>query len=275
MDIKRIYSFSNNRQIWRLIPTATEKLIIEERDTESKEVFFNCLEISSGVKIFSELQLEEKFWVGIEAVNNDIIYFHKFVKPDMPSHQGIIAFDIETKNILWENPDFSFLFIDDDKIYCYKSLFEGRNYFTIDCNSGELIEELGGDASKINRLRDASLIKKSYEDYIFPKTYYSDDLLPESITKTFNELKTEKVIAGNIEYAVYNEVLFFNFHVVLDNGSLRNILKAFDLNNREQRMEELLISETKAFVPDSFFLRQNLMFLLQEKNRLVVYELKS
>ncbi|MGA8263331.1 MAG: DUF4905 domain-containing protein, partial [Ignavibacteriaceae bacterium] len=216
MDIKRIYSFSNNRQIWRLIPTATEKLIIEERDTESKEVFFNCLEISSGVKIFSELQLEEKFWVGIEAVNNDIIYFHKFVKPDMPSHQGIIAFDIETKNILWENPDFSFLFIDDDKIYCYKSLFEGRNYFTIDCNSGELIEELGGDASKINRLRDASLIKKSYEDYIFPKTYYSDDLLPESITKTFNELKTEKVIAGNIEYAVYNEVLFFNFHVVLD-----------------------------------------------------------
>ncbi len=275
MDIKRIYSFSNNRQIWRLIPTATEKLIIEERDTESKEVFFNCLEISSGVKIFSELQLEEKFWVGIEAVNNDIIYFHKFVKPDMPSHQGIIAFDIETKNILWENPDFSFLFIDDDKIYCYKSLFEGRNYFTIDCNSGELIEELGGDASKINRLRDASLIKKSYEDYIFPKTYYSDDLLPESITKIFNELKTEKVIAGNIEYAVYNEVLFFNFHVVLDNGSLRNILKAFDLNNREQRMEELLISETKAFVPDSFFLRQNLMFLLQEKNRLVVYELKS
>ena len=275
MDIKRIYSFSNNRQIWRLIPTATEKLIIEERDTESKEVFFNCLEISSGVKIFSELQLEEKFWVGIEAVNNDIIYFHKFVKPDMPSHQGIIAFDIETKNILWENPDFSFLFIDDDKIYCYKSLFEGRNYFTIDCNSGEIIEELGGDASKINRLRDASLNKKSYEDYIFPKTYYSDDLLPESITKIFNELKTEKVIAGNIEYAVYNEVLFFNFHVVLDNGSLRNILKAFDLKNREQRMEELLISETKAFVPDSFFLRQNLMFLLQEKNRLVVYELKS
>ena len=97
MDIKRIYSFSNNRQIWRLIPTATEKLIIEERDTENKEVFFNCLEISSGVKIFSELQLEEKFWVGIEAVNNDIIYFHKFVKPDMPRHQGIIAFDIEIK----------------------------------------------------------------------------------------------------------------------------------------------------------------------------------
>jgi len=275
MDIKPVYSFSNNRQIWRLIPTDTGKILIEERDTENKEVFFSCLKISSGEKIFSEYQLEEKFWVGIEDVTNDIIYFHKFVKPDMPGHQGIIAFNIKSKNILWENPDYSFLFIDGGKIYCYKSLFEGRNFFTIDCSSGEKIEELGSDASEINRLRDAALNKRSYKDYIFPLTYYSDDLVPERIAKIFTQIKNEKVIAGNIEYAVYVEVLFLNFHEVLDNGSLKNIFRAFDLKNNKQVLEEVLIAETKAFVPDSFFFRQNLMFLLEEKNRLVVYELKS
>jgi hypothetical protein len=275
MVIKQIYSFSNNRQIWRLIPSDTGKIVIEERDTENKEVFFNCLEISSGEKIFSELQFEEKFWVGIEAVDNDTIYFHKFAKPDMPGHQGVIAFDIKSKNILWENPDYSFLFIESDKIYCYKSHFEGRNFFTIDRNSGEKIEDLGSDVSEINRLRDAALSKQSYKDYIFPKTYYSDDIYDERITKIFSEFKNEKVIAGNIEYAIYGEVLFFNFHEVLDNGSLRNILRAFGLKNNKQIMEEVLISETKAYVPDSFFFRQNLMFLLEEKNRLVVYELKS
>ena len=258
-----------------MIPTDTGKIVIEERDTENKEVFFNCLKISSGEKIFSELQLEEKFWVGIEAVNGGMIYFHKFAKPDMPGHQGIIAFDIKSKNILWENPDYSFLFIDGDKIYCYKSLFEGRSFFTIDCNTGEMIEDLGSDVSEINRLRDAALSKQSYKDYIFPKTYYSDDIYDERITKIFSEFKNEKVIAGNIEYAIYGEVLFFNFHEVLDNGSLRNILIAIDLKNNKQIMEELLIGETKAYVPDSFFFRQNLMFLLEEKNRLVVYELKS
>ena len=70
MVIKHNYSFSNNRQIWRLIPTETGKIVIEERDTENKEVFFNCLDISSGEKIFSEFQLEEKFWgVVIEFGN--------------------------------------------------------------------------------------------------------------------------------------------------------------------------------------------------------------
>ena len=275
MVIKHNYSFSNNRQIWRLIPTETGKIIIEERDTNNKEVFFNCLHISTGEKIFSEFQLEEKFWVGIEAVNNDIIYFHRFAKPDMPGHLGIIAFDIKSKTILWENPDYSFLFIDKSKIYCYKSLFEGRSFFALDSNTGELIAELGSDVSEINRLRDVALSKQSYEDYIFPRTYYSDDLPDERISKIFSELKNEKVIAGAIEYAIYDEVLFFNFHEVLDDGLLRNTLKAIDLRDSNLIMEELLISETKAFVPDSFFFLQNLMFLLEEKNMLVVYELKS
>ena len=275
MEIKQIYSFSNNRQIWRLLPTDTEKLIIEERDTENKEVFFNCLGIINGEKIFSEFQLEEKFWIGIEDVKNDIIYFHKFVKPDMPEHRGIIAFDINSKNIFWENSEYSFLFTDDDKIYCYKSLFEGRNFFTINSSTGELIEELGSDVSEINKFRDAVISRRSYEDYIFPKTYYSNDQVPEKILKIFSALKNEKVIAGNIEYAIYDEVLFFNYHEVLDNGLLRNILKSINLKNNQLIMDELLISETRAFVPDSFFFRQNLMFLLEEKNRLVVYELKS
>ena len=275
MVAKGIYSFSNKRQIWRLIPTDTEKLIIEERDTENKEVFFNCLHIFTGEKIFSEFQLEEKFWVGIEAINNDVIYFHKFVKPDMPEHRGIIAFDIKSKIILWENPDYSFLFIDDDKIYCYKSFFEGRKFFAIDCKSGKLVKELGGNTSEINRLRDVALSKQSYKEYLFSKIYYPDDLNDKRISKIFKDLKSEKVVAGNIEYAIYNDVLFFNFHEVLDNGLLKNTFKGIDLKNYELIIEELLISETKVFMPDSFFLLRNLMFLLEEKNRLVVYELKS
>ncbi len=54
---------------------------------------------------------------------------------------------------------------------------KAEDYFTIDCNTGEMIEDLGSDVSEINRLRDAALSKQSYKDYIFPKTYYSDDML--------------------------------------------------------------------------------------------------
>ena len=145
----------------------------------------------------------------------------------------------------------------------------------LDCKSGDLIEESGSNASEIYRIRDESLSRQSYRDYIFPETYYSGDTLPEKISAIFNEIKNEKVLAGNIEYAVYEDVLFFNYHEVLSNGSLRNIFRGIDLGDNKLILEELLISETAALVPDSFFFRQNLMFLLEEKIRLVVYELKS
>ena len=45
MKIKKKYSFKNKRQIWRLLPTTTDKLVIEDRDTQNKEVFFNCIDI--------------------------------------------------------------------------------------------------------------------------------------------------------------------------------------------------------------------------------------
>jgi Domain of unknown function (DUF4905) len=275
MDIKRIYSFSNNRQIWRLLPTETNKLIIEERDIENKEVFFNCIDISTGERIFSDFQLDEKFWVGIEAIDREVIYFHKFLKPDMPGHLGIIAFDINSESILWENSEYSFLFIDEGKIYCYKSLFEGRNFFVLDSKTGQLIGDLGDDISEINLLRDKSLSKQMFHDYIFPQMYFSEDILPENILNIFNEIKNEKVIAGKMEYALFQDILFFNYHEVLNDGQLKNTFLGVEINSNKRIFQEILISKTSAFVPDSFFFKQNLMFLLQEKIRLVVYNLKS
>ncbi|HUX92187.1 MAG TPA: DUF4905 domain-containing protein, partial [Ignavibacteriaceae bacterium] len=93
MKIKKEYEYSNRRQIWRLIPTDSGKIIIEDRNVETKEAFFNCLDIYTGKKKFSNLQLDEKYWIGIETIYKDIIFFHKYLKPDMPGHIGIIAYD--------------------------------------------------------------------------------------------------------------------------------------------------------------------------------------
>jgi hypothetical protein len=94
MKLKKNYRFDNKRQIWRIIPTKEGKLIIEERELENKQAYFHCLSLDSGKNILSNFQLDDKFWVGIEAVQDDIIYFHKFAKPDMPKHRGIFAFNL-------------------------------------------------------------------------------------------------------------------------------------------------------------------------------------
>ncbi len=148
MKIKKLYKHNNGKQIWRILPTVSNKLVIEERDIESKEVFFSCLDIQSGKNIFKDYQHDEKHWIGIESIYNDIIFFHAYGKPDMPAHKSIIAFDIHTQSVLWQNDNYVFSFVYNDKVYCYQQRFESRVFFALDYITGDVVEELGNDACK-------------------------------------------------------------------------------------------------------------------------------
>ncbi len=272
--IKKEYSYSRNRQIWRLLPTETDKLIIEDRDIETKEVFFNCIEISSGKKNFYDFQLEEKYWTGIETIYNDVIFFHNFANRDMPDHSGIIAFDINSKKILWQSDGYVFLFIWEEKIYCYKNKFESREYFSLDYKTGNLIDELGENAVLINSLREMSFDSISYESYLFPEPFNIFDPDNSVFKNILIELKNDHVITGNIEYIEMDDLLFFNFHEVQSDGSLINKFKAIEYLTKNVIFEEILNSNTKTFIPDSFFIKDNFLFLLIEKTKFKVCSIK-
>lgn len=270
MKIKKLYKYTNKRQIWRLLPTPSNKLVIEERDTDNKEVFFECLDLPTGKKIFHAIQMEEKYWVGIETIYNDIILFHTYSNREMPVHSGIIAFDINKQNILWQNKDYVFLFIKDDKIYCYKSTFEGRIFFSVDFYSGNFIEDLGEDSTNINALREKSFDSIDYGKYLFPEPF---EVLREdnsTLHNLINKFREELVITGKPNFIKYNELLLFNVHEVLSDGFMKNTFRGIDILSKKVIFEEILNSETKTFIPDSFFIKDNFLFLLKEKSVLII-----
>jgi len=272
MKIKKEYRFNNNRQIWRLLP-AGDKLVIEERDINSKEVFFNCIEIKNGKKILKNYQLDEKYWAGIEIIYKDIIFFHKFAKPEMPGHKGILAFDLLEQKIIWQSEDYSFLFIHKDVLYSYKQHFEGRSFYKLDYHTGNLIEELGSDASYINKFREEGTKSSELGRFLFPQHFINDK--DEEVNSKLNEFKANNVITGKIEYIKNNNHLFFNTHEVNSDGTLKNIFYVIDLKSDKIIFETILNSAIKAFVPDSFFINNNFIILLKEKTELVVYSFKQ
>ena len=198
MKIKKKYSFKSKRQIWRIIPTETNKLIIEEREPDKKQVYFNCFHTDSGKKIFKDFQLDEKFWVGIETVYNDVIFFHKYLKPDMPGHKGIIAFEIANEKIKWENKDLTFLFPIDDMIYTYAQMFEGRNHFALNYKTGEVVKALGSDPSTISELREKFIENENSKDYLFPNIYFDDSNDFEDLVSFFQKLKNKILISKHL-----------------------------------------------------------------------------
>lgn len=275
MKLKKKYRFDNKRQIWRIIPTNSGKLVIEERESEKKQVYFHCIELTSGKKILQDFQLDDKFWVGIESVKDDYIYFHKFAKPDMPKHKGIFAFDIKTKKIFWENSNLTFQFMFRDKMYAYVEEFGGKKFFALNLQNGTVEDELGDNPLLINELRDQSIADNIPAGYLFPEVFSSDSLIENNTFDLISSLKTDFMISGQIEYLLKNGLLMMSFHTVNEKGKLNNIFKAVDLSGRKYILEEVLNKDTSLFYTDSFFVKDDFLFLLFGKTRLEVYNIIS
>ena len=273
MKLKKIYRFDNRRQIWRIIPTNNDQLIIEEREPEKKQAYFHCLTLKSGKKLLKDFQLDDKFWVGIESVRDDIIFFHKFAKPDMPKHRGIFAYDIKNQNLIWENSELVFQFLLKEKLYAFKEKFQGRSYYSINPLTGEIIEEIGENYDLINSLRNESLIEDDSKGQMFPEVFESDIITDNPVIDFIKSLRSKFVISGKIEHILKNDLLLVSFHEVNPKGTFNNLFKAVDLSTGKYILEEVINKETNLYLTDSFFIKDDFLFLLFGKTRLQVYKI--
>jgi hypothetical protein len=274
MKLKKKFKFSDSNQVWRIKITDTDKLFVETRDTEKMEAFFHSYDLLTGKRIFSGHQMSEKYWLGIESIVGDIVFFHRYTKPDMPGHRGIIAFDITTQQTLWEDDSLSYLFVKGNLIYVYQERFEGRAFFTLDINTGKVVEELGNNPDDINELQDVAERSIDYSNYIFPEKYFAENSNSTGVSIIEKETKDIDV-TGDIEFIESNNLLIFNYHETGGNKTLTNKIKAFDLSKGKELLNDILNKSANAFAPDSFFIYKNAIILLKEKTEVIVFQIKD
>lgn len=267
--MKKHFEFTSDKQIFRILVTETDKLVIETRDTTTKEVSFHCYDLQTGGCVFSNHQLEEKTWLGIEAIYKDIIYFHKFPKPDMPGHKEIIAFDIASQKVLWHNNENAFLFVYQDKVYSFTQGFEDRYFLTLDYLSGETIENLGSNYSLVNSLRAESDNAKDWSVYVYPELNIST--ADENTKQAILDYTQSFTVKGEIEWASVKDLLLFSFHTKEKNEKLTNRFVALNKVSAKTVLSETLNENVTALLTDSFFAYKNYVFLLKEKNEVGIY----
>jgi hypothetical protein len=275
MKLKILYKHDNGKQIWRILPTTNKKLILEEREIKTKEVFFSCLDIESGKKVFNEFQLEEKNWIGIESVYNDMIFFHTYGKLDMPAHKSIVAFDILSKSILWQNDNYVFAFIYEDKIYCYQQRFESRVFFALDYLTGNVVEDFGSDVSVINQLKEKVDEEFWKQNYLFPEYFNRNDLVTDVHQKYIQKVLDENVVKGEVSFMKIKDLLLFNYHEISKSNNFTNIFIAIDLTKNKILLKETLDKNLVNLMPESFFAKDNFLFLIVDKTKLFVYQIKK
>lgn len=272
MGIKKKYSYKSNKTIWRILFSELNKMVIEERDSEKREVFFSCLDVPTGSAVFKSIQLEEKFWIGIETIYKDIIVFHKFGKPDMPGHKSIIAYDINSRDILWQTDEYSYQFIYDNKIYVFNNSFDNRYFYSLNIKTGEVVDNIGSDMGYINTLRNEQYNPHNSFRFLFPDIYRNELGKSDLIGPVISKYTGGKEITGHIEYILYNDIVFFNFYSRNKKKSLINEFFAVNLDSKKL-FDQVLIEDANAYTADSFFIKDDLLFLLKDKNSVLAYSL--
>ncbi|MCF8243111.1 MAG: DUF4905 domain-containing protein [Melioribacteraceae bacterium] len=271
--ISQHFHFTSGDQVWRILISDDDHLVIETRDTEKKTASFHAVDLHSTEYQFKNYQLSETYWVGIEKIYKGIIYFHKFTKPDMPGHKHIIAFDMKSQKILWETDKFSFYFIHDDKVYTYVQKFEGQHFYALDYKTGELIDDLGEDFQLANELRDKS--GEDFSNYIFANQLHPEAEKYNADEKILLDKTKDYSLSGNIDYCKMNNLLLFNFHFRNSGKSFSNKFIIIDNGSGNEIYNDLLNEEVEMYVPDSFFCYKNYVTMIKEKKEIIVLKINE
>jgi hypothetical protein len=269
MKLKKLLKHSRNRTIWRLLLNNENLLLVEERDLAKREAAFQCYDLATGKKVLSDLQFEEKFWVGVETFLGDIIYFHGYRKPDMPWHQGITAYSVSQKKVVWENKDFVFAFLDDGTLFGMQQQFETTKYYAIDPLTGALRGEQPEDEAVIRHRRSEMNAKADYSRYNFP-VQFSTESQPLIEPLLDGLAKPEETV---VEYLAMVNMLLVVLQRSKTPTTYDQRLLAIEIPSKKAILQEVLNENQKSVLFDSFFIYNNCLIVIQNKETVLVYTL--
>lgn len=271
--LQKLFEYYQNRNIWRIILTDLNQIVIEERDIQNKEVYFSCIDRLTG-EIFwkNKSFLSEKFWIGIEGTKSKYLILHQFEKPDMPVHKKIINVDLISGEIIWVNEDLTFYDIDDKFIYGYSRNFDNLEFYQLEIESGNIIANLGNEEQ--SKLFLNSIPEKDYSKYIFTKMLGENDTQPNQ-KDIVSTIIGENLYSNLCEFIDYNDYFIFNYYDKIAPHSLINRLIVYDKIDKKPVLFETLNESTPAPVPDSFFMYENNLYFIKNKVKLIGYSLMS
>jgi hypothetical protein len=270
------WTYSAESIIWRMVLADHGRLVGECRDPGQKVTSFFCLDLSTGRALWRDLRLDEPWWVGIEAVQKNVVLLHAFAKPDMPEHKGIRAFDATSGVQLWRNDDVAYWFGHENRVIAYRDLFEKRVGYELDLQSGVQLNAHDGSLEELHQLRRKAAEAQSVLEVTLPEVFVEREADPALVALVRRETRG-KELSGRVEYVRQNDVLLFNFHVQSRHNTLdpklENNLVVYRLPKNKRIFSDVIGRNLMGYVPDSFFVRRPFVFFIKDQRTLTALQL--
>jgi hypothetical protein len=273
VHIEPFWTYSSEGVLWRILFSPHQRIIVEIRDQERKQASFSCLDEETGLPLWQNLQLGEKWWVGLETIHDRYAILHEFPKPDMPEHRGIWVVDVETGSLLWERRELTFWFAFQNRLYAYEQRFDKRVGYVLEMASGATLELYEEGLESLLAVRQLAMHTEEPEETFFPLRAEISSPRPALDGIIRKEIQGEAVV-GSVEFLQHRNLLILNYHSAMKESSpeaplLKSRLKILDLRRGSRIYDDILFEGGNAPVPDSFFVRHNSVYFVRNQHTLV------
>ncbi|MDP4221403.1 MAG: DUF4905 domain-containing protein [Bacteroidota bacterium] len=270
----RFRTKSSSVIIWKLLISPDGILAGEERDTDAKTASLFALDVPTGKMLWRDVTIDEAWWFNSERATADTIFIQKFRKPDMPEPKGIVALNIHTGVLRWEQPDVSMLFEFEGRIYSQREAIGRKEFFAIDSMSGEILEAYGSEKENILALQ--SMVTDTDRHSVYSMAITPDDGIFSAIADALKGVLEISELRGTIDFAEFGKYIVFSYHERIQNNPqamlgnlLRNHLKVLDTEDGAIVFSDQPNAETPYPVPENFFIHRGVLIYVKEKREVI------
>lgn len=264
--LQPVWRFAVDGMIWRIVITAGDKVVGESRNPETRQVRFFCLDALSGSPFWKGRTFGEQWWMGIEAVCGEIIFFHKYATPSLPEHRSIIAVDAASAEVLWVNEQEKLESVREGTVITSHTTPFGVKCVCRDARSGIAVADVNERDAIAARSAEAGT-----PDVMLPLPLEAD----AEGAALFRALNRAHALTGEVEAIRYGGKYVFNYHERMDPGGgddrMRSVLAIVDKRDRAILFEAA--SLTSAAVPELFLVWKTMLFYIHERATLTAINL--
>ncbi|MBP8976117.1 MAG: DUF4905 domain-containing protein [Bacteroidetes bacterium] len=264
--LKPKWTFTTKGIIWRLFYSESKKIVGEIRNADSQDVSFFCLDACNGKPLWENMHFDEKWWIGIENVDDRFVYFHRFIQPNMPQHQGIECRTLDKCEMQWRNDELTFWYLSDEKVCAYKDFFEQRKTYWIDRQTG-------------NILNDASVEEMSCDDKNGSKNFILAPMpatrmaVGDEIQNLIQRNGTPNILQDTVEAIETYWYWIVGYYCNENENKYSLHLEIIDRSSGESVYSIVQEKECLFQVPENFFVADGWLYFVKDKHKLNGIEL--
>lgn len=263
-----VFYFPFKRLVWKLlIDESSSVLVAELRDEENREVNFAAIDLIHKKLSWSSLPIKEKWWLGLEALQNGLVLLHGYKDIQNPEHQGLYMFDVQAGKPLWEKSVYTFVRFWEGSVLVYDPQIPDRQYMKLSPKEGNIVGEMNEEEvlQMLSKKPREERFNIANSHHYTPENKYFEKI------SGFIEAFTGKKPEGALDYLEYQRKIIASFYLKEGEKTV-NYLLVVNEDGRVMYLEQIG-SEVKGIGLDTFFLYKDLLIFVKNKEELVIFEI--